>query len=266
MKTKSLLLLLSSVFLLTTVSCKKKKDEDDEKQLKPTQEQKGFAINYTGTWCGACGSWGAPLIHQYAEDAPNGAVICVHLSSYTSDPMENSALSQSFEIDRTTGGYVPSFWIGDVNDNSNSAMTSLLNQPVPECGVDYSYEIKNGKMTVKTKVKFFDDGQGEYYLSVLVLEDGIPGGSSAPSNYQQNGTNDPNFTHDFVLRASADQNRAYGHVIATDPSSGDVIDGDYTIDLDGSWNDVYAVCIVWRKDISNGRPYYKYVNALKRKN
>ncbi len=262
MKTKSFLLLLFSVFLLTTVSCKKKKDEDDERQLKPTQEQKGFAINYTARWCGPCGNWGAPLIHQYADDAPDGAIICAHASN---DPMHNN-LFNSFAIDRTTNGGIPSFWVGDNFTQSSSAMTSLLSQPDPECGVDYKYEINDGKMHVKTKVKFFDDGQGEYYLSVLVLEDGIPGGTSAPSNYQQNGTNDPNYTHDFVLRASADQNRAYGNVIATDPSSGDVIDGDYTIDLDSSWDDVYAVCIVWRKDNSNGRPYYKYVNALKRKN
>ena len=263
MKTKSLLVLLLSVFLLTNVSCKK--DKDEEKQLNPTQEQKGFAINYTGTWCGACGSWGAPLIHQYADDAPNGAVICVHVSSYTADPMENSGLSQSFEGDRTTNGGVPSFWVGDNFTHSNSAMTSLLNQPDPECGVDFSYKVKNNKMTVKTKVKFFEEGQGDYYLSVFVLEDGIPGGTSAPANYQQNGTNDPDYTHDFVLRASAQGNRAYGELIATDPTSGKEIDGEYTIDLESDWDDVYAVCVIWRKDMSNGRPYYKYVNALKKK-
>ncbi len=261
MKTKSLLLLLS-VFLLTNISCKKDKDEDAQEQLNPTQKQKGFAINYTARWCGPCGNWGAPLIHHYADDAPNGAIICAHANN---DPMNNN-LYYSFRDDRTTNGGIPSFWVGDNFTQSNSSMTSLLNQPDPECGVDYSYEIKDGKMNVKTKVKFFEAGQGDYYLSVLVLEDGIPGGSSAPGNYQQSGTNDPDYTHDFVLRASAQQGEAYGVLITTDPSANDVIDGDYSIDLDSDWNNVYPVCIVWRKDTSNGKPYFKYVNSLKKKN
>jgi len=259
MKNLKLLLLLFS-FTLAITSCKKDK-EDEEKTLEPTQEQKGFAINYTATWCGPCGAWGAPLIHDYSEDAPNGAVICAHASN---DPMNND-LYYSFRADRTTGGGIPSFWVGDVKTDASSAMTNLLNQPDPECGVDYSYKVEDGKITVKTKVKFFEAGQGEYYLSVIILEDGIPGGSSAPSNYQQNGAAS-DYEHDFVLRASAEHGNAYGELIVTDPSSGKVIDGEYTIDLESSWDDVYAVCIVWRKDTSSGRPYYKYVNSLKKKN
>ncbi len=259
---KLLLLFLASSLIFT--ACKKKNKDDEEQQLEPKQEQKGFAINYTATWCGPCGSWGEPLIHSYADDAPEGAIICAHAGG---DPM-NTNLIGVFEQDRTSGGGIPSFWVGDNSTQSNGAMNSLLNQGDAMAGVDYKYEVKDGKINVDAKVKFFEAGQGEYYLSVLVLEDGIPGGTSAPSNYQQNGVSDPNYTHDFVLRASAQANNPYGELIATNPASDDEVDKSYSIDLNASWDtdNVYAVCIIWKKDTSGGRPYYKYINALKKKN
>ena len=258
---KLLLILMASTLLLG--ACKKKKG-DEESSLEPKQEQKGFAINYTATWCGPCGNWGAPLIHQYADDAPGGAIITVHASG---DPMHNSDLYGSFRADRTTNGGIPSFWVADNFTNSNSAMTSFLSSHTdPVAAADYKYEVKDGKAKVDVKVKFFDSAQGEYYLSVLLLESGIPGGQSAPGNYQQNGTNDANYTHDFVLRASSDATNAYGELIVTDPSADQEIDKSYSIDVDSSWDSskVYPVCIIWKRDSSNGKPYYKYINSLKK--
>ena len=259
---KKIVLLLFAVVMISFVSCKKDDDGDNEEAtLQPKQEQRGFAINYTAYWCSPCGNWGAPLIHHYADDAPSGAIICAHASS---DPMQNAQLYNSFRNDRTTGGGIPSFWVGDNSTSSQTAMQNLLNTTAI-AGVDYDFKVKDNKMDVNVKVKFFEQGSGEYYLSVLVLEDGIPGGNSAPSNYQQHGTSDPDYTHDFVLRAAATPNNAYGEKIVDDPAANKEIDKSYTIDLDQSWDDVYAVCIIWKKDNSNGHPYYKYINSLKKK-
>jgi len=234
-------------------------DGDQYSSLNPVQQQRGFAVNYTGAWCYYCGQWGADLIHSYAADAPSGAIICAH----TGDPMSNS-LYGSFTSDRETGGGVPSFWVGDVKTHQSSAMNYLLSQPA-DCGIDYKYEVKDGKMTVDVKVKFFEAGQGDYYLSVLVLEDGIPGGNTAPQDYQQNGTDDPDYEHDFVLRASASGNSAYGESIVNNPAKDSEITKTYTIDLDNSWDDVYPVCIVWRLENSGDNPHYKFINSLKKK-
>jgi len=259
------LLMLTGILF---TACKKDDDSEDSQgdeqsqTLAPTQEQRGFAINYTGSWCYYCGQWGAGLIHDYANEAPDGAVICAH----TGDPMSNP-LFNSFTSDRTTGGGVPSFWVGDVKidqDNVNSAMPALLNQ-TPVAGVDFNYSVKDGEMKVDVMVKFFEQTQGDYYLSVLVLEDGIPGGNDAPSDYQQNGTSDPNYKHDFVLRASATGNLAYGESIAVNPAKDEEVTKSYTINVESSWDDIYAVCIVWKYDNSNGKPYYKYINSLKKK-
>jgi hypothetical protein len=263
---KKLLYLFVAAGLLMTTACKKDKDGegDDENGLNPTQTQNGFAINYTATWCGHCGNWGAPLIHDYAKDAPNGVAICAHASG---DPMNNS-LYNSFRGDRTTGGGIPSFWVGDQKTTNKGAMKAMLNQAVP-CGVDDKYSVSDGKMTVDTKVKFFQGAQGDYYLSVLVLEDGINGNSSA-GQYKQSGTSQsyPNddYKHDFVLRASAQSGNAYGEMIVQNPEADKEIEKSYTINVDASWKNPYAVCIIWKKDASGGAPNYKFVNSLKKKN
>ena len=260
---RKLLFLLLALGLAFTACNKDEEEENDDSGLNPTATQNGFAINYTATWCGHCGNWGAPLIHDYATDAPNGAVICSHAGG---DPM-NNPLYDSFKADRTTGGGIPSFWVGDQKTTNSSAMKNLLNQAA-EAGVDYKYTISGTTMTVDTRVKFFQAAQGQYYLSVLVLEDGINGNSQA-GQYTQSGTSQsyPNddYHHDFVLRASASGNNAYGTMIVENPTADQKIDKSYTITLDASWVNPYAVCIIWKLDPATGAPQYKFVNSLKKK-
>ena len=252
-------------FVLVAAACNKddsSNDDDQGSSLNPTATQKGFAINYTATWCGHCGNWGAPLIHDYAKDAPNGVAICAHASG---DPMNNS-LYNSFRQDRTTGGGIPSFWVGDQKTTDKSAMKNLLASGNAVAGVDYSYTKEGNTIKVKAQVKFFGAGTGDYYLSVLVLEDGIDGSSTA-GQYKQSGTSTsyPNddYKHDFVLRASSINGNAYGELIASNPAKGFTVTKEYTISLDASWVNTYPVCIIWHK--GTGTPSYEFVNSLKKK-
>jgi len=261
------LLFILMAFVLVASACSKTDDDNGDDNgnsgLNPTAKQKGFAINYTATWCGHCGNWGAPLIHDYGKDAADGVTICAHASG---DPM-NNALYGSFSADRTTGGGIPSFWVGDTKTTDKNAMTNLLATGDAVAGVDYTYSVSGGVMTVKTSVKFFAAASGDYYLSVLVLEDGIDGSSSAGS-YKQSGTSTsyPNddYHHDFVLRASSINGNAYGEKIVSDPAKDKTIDKEYKISLDASWKNPYAVAIIWKKE-SGAAPQYKFVNALKKK-
>lgn len=258
---KKLILFLFVIGVAFT-SCKK--DDIQEDTLVPVQTQNGFAINFTASWCGPCGDWGAPLIHDYAAEATNGAIICAHAGN--GDPM-NNPLYTSFSDDRTTGGGVPSFWVGNQKTTSASAMSTLLSTAAI-AGVDYTYSISASTMTVETKTKFFSAGQGDYYLSVIVLEDGINGNSTAGS-YAQNGTTNsyPNddYHHDFVLRACATGNNAYGEMILQNPTANKEVDKTYTISLEPTWKNPYAVCIIWKYEAGSGAPEYKFVNSLKKK-
>ena len=231
--------------------------------LSPQNIQNGFAIQYTATWDSFSGGWGATLLYKYAADAPHGAIISAHLSG---DPMKTQ-LSYSFVYDRFHGGGIPSFYVGDDKTTNTNSMIALLNTTA-NCGIDYSYSTSGNNMYVKTKTKFFSSMQGNYYLSVLVLEDSIDGSSNATSGYVQlgTGTTYPNddYFHNFVLRASSVIDSAYGELIVQNPGLNIEIDKSYTIALDSSWVKPYPVCIIW-KYVGGSKPEYHYINALKRK-
>jgi thiol-disulfide isomerase/thioredoxin len=250
-------------FVLMVSACKK--DDEVVDSLAPTSTQNGFAVEFTATWCGPCGDWGAPLIHKFGEEAPKGAVISCHASG---DPMYDAALYGSFTADRTTGGGIPSFWVANEKTTNSSAMTNLIATGTAKAGVDYSYEVSGTSMTVKTRTKFFSPDAGEYYISVLVLEDGINGNSTA-GEYKQNGTTNsyPNddFHHSYVLRASSVVGNAYGSLLVSNPASSAEIDKDFTITLDASWKNTYPVVIIWKYNAAASAPQYEYINSLKKK-
>lgn len=248
---------LSLIFLFA--SCNKDENEADESgQLVPLQQQWGLALNYTASWCGPCGDWGAPLIHDFAN-AGNVLAITAHASG---DPMHNSALYNAFTSDRPTGGGIPSFYIGDVKSTSMSDLQALLDQ-TPFAAIAMNYSREGNNMTVNTRTEFFTTHAGIYHLVVLVLESGIDG-SATSGDYEQNGVSNPDsYKHDFVLRASSSTGNVYGEKIMTDPSHGDTIDKQFTFSLNPEWtNEIYPVAILWEKN-SQSSPVFHFVNAMK---
>ena len=263
MKKVSLLLL---AFVLISVACNKDEEEKEENTttpatLNPTSTQKGFAIEYTATWCSPCGNWGAPLIHKYSVEAPKGVVISIH----SSDTMCNAFLESSFEADRPVDTGIPDFWVGDINTISDDAMKNLLATANADAGVDVLYSKKENSMNVQVAIKFFSPDTGDYYLSVLLLEDGIDGSIGSGAFEQSDPPNPATYKHDFVLRKSVISGEAYGELIASNPVDGKYIRKDYVLSFESSWKNIYPVAIVWKK-VVGAKPEYKYINSIKRKN
>ncbi len=255
------------VIFMVVVSCKKDNTTTPTSTaLNPVQKQWGFVLEYTAQWCGPCGQWGAPTMTTLCAVSPNVVGVACHAAS--GDAMNNSALYSSFYSDRTDGGGIPHFWVGDQNNNyATSAMTTLLAQTCT-AAVDLNYTRSGNTITVNTQSKFFANGTGNYYLSVLVLESGINGSASAPTGYPQNGTTDANYTHKHVLRASAITGKAYGESIVNGTVKvGQTINKSYTITLDPTWTKTINVCaILWNYDatVVAPAPKYKYVNCVEK--
>jgi hypothetical protein len=176
--------------------------------------------------------------------------------------MYNSALYGSFSSVRPTGGGIPSFWVGDIDDGEPGDVTNLLAQ-TPPAGLEFIAARDGNNMNVMVRTLFFENVSGEYYLSVYILEDGIDGSSSA-GQYAQNGVANPaTYKHDFVLRTAATPNSAYGEMIASGSiAAGSKYDKTYAIPVDASWNDIYVGVCLWKKD---GTGFYSFVNALKKR-
>ncbi len=233
---------------------------DDGSCVTVQQKAGAFAVNYTATWCGPCGSWGAPLIHEIAGAGDNVVAITAHASN---DPMHVPALYSSFASSRPTGGGIPSFWVGDVKDGGVAGAEALLAQ-TPPVGMEFKATRNGNTMDVDVDVIFFEEVSGDYYLSVYILEDGIDGSSSSGAYAQSGVANPATYEHDYVLRTAATPNDAYGEKIASGSiASGTSFEKTYEIPLEAEWDEVYVALCVWKYD--SGTNFYKFVNALKKK-
>jgi len=213
----------------------------------------GFVLEYTATWCGPCGSWGVPKAHKLYE-LGDVISICVHASG---DTMYNASLCSSFLAKRTDSGGIPSFWVIDKHEGDTPQIDSIK-LCTPEAGVTLIAEQTGNVMDISTRTEFFKKVTGQYYLSVYILESGIPG---VGNGFTQNGQSDPDFKHDFVLRTAATPNNAYGEKIASGSiSAGSTVDKQYMIPIDAKWKyQVYVAAVLWRYD--QAKDFYYFVNA-----
>jgi hypothetical protein len=158
-------------FMLVFSGCKKDEETDEPEKLSPTADVKGFAIEWTSITCSICGSKGGPLLNQYAKDAPHGAIIALHVNTPDSMKIEND-VHWGFAEDRPSGGGIPSFWVGDTKTTTqdDNAVKDQINSGNAVAGVDMKYKTSGSTMTVETLTKFFAQADGDYYLSVYVLE------------------------------------------------------------------------------------------------
>ena len=178
-----------------------------------------------------------------------------------SDPMWNAVADAFYDVFTISGW--PNFWIGNNYKGTNTNVTSEVNTYLGETNVANAVVLvtKNGDGTweIKVQVEFFAAGSGEYYVAVYITEDGIDGSAPYTSGgYGQNGSTNPNYTHDHVLRASANGS-PWGESIGSSPGAGTVVSKTYAVTLDSDWveSNLHLNAIIWKKSGSS----YEYVNA-----
>jgi len=242
--------------------CNKEDDDKNgkDKGLQVKKEQWAFVLNYTATWCGPCGSSGAPVILACGA-TPRALAVKAHASN---DPMHVASYYSQFGQQRPSGGGIPSFWVNDIKTTTGGTKSTMEDElkkmPVAGLAIESTREGTNFK--VKVKGQFFSAQAGEYFLSVFLLEDGIDGSASAGA-YKQNGTSDPAYKHNYVFRTAATTD-LYGESVLTSPAENAVFEKEYTIAVDPAWQmTVYPVAILWKKDTSGATPHYKFINAIK---
>ena len=261
------LIYLFVIVLVVLASCKKDNTTTPtptptQTTLNPVQKQWGFVIEYTATWCYYCGAWGASTMDALCATPYTAGVSC-HSSN---DPMYNATLYTSFYNDRTDGGGIPSFWIGDASNYQTGTLTSLLAQTAT-AAIDLNYTKSGTKMTVNTQTKFFAAGTGNYYLSVYLIESGIDGSTTAPTAYVQNNPPNPaTYKHMQVLRTTSVPSNAYGESIYSGAvTAGKTINKTYSLTIDPTWTKTLnVIAVLWKYDATSAVPQYKYVNCFKK--
>lgn len=217
----------------------------------PEPVNKVLLVKFTAVWCPPCGGWGADAFKQFKADYANDVIaIASHGSQSQPDALTTDASLAMFSNFPVTG--FPNFLVGSqfqgATNNISQAMSDALAKPV-EVGGAMVFEQVENKYIVDAKVEFFSATQGDFYLSVFVLENGIPGGDNAGAALDQKGDNSNSYTHNNVLRAHG-FGQPFGQSIASGSIGGNAAYNLATqINIESDWNtdNQTLVGVIWKK-------------------
>lgn len=227
--------------------------------------QTPLVVKKTATWCGPCGTWGWNLYSElYNERDASSVMVEMHQSSSSALYSSASAGLYAFHEPRSS---TPVFYVNTVNEveyassggiftaqtkvNMLNAIDQTLSEsPVVNAGISYS--VNNNVLEIDTKVKFFQNATGEYYLGVYLAENNVEAQQAGISGIA---------THKRVIRASAYSNAQGELIIDGSAAAGDEFTSSHSINVNSNWNvsNFYVFTVIWKKENNE----FIYVNASK---
>ena len=256
---KFLALIPAAALAFTWASCKKE-DVAEGQVISVSSVYKCVVWEYSATWCGPCGQYGYPAMHDIMADYDHARHKAVGIFMHPPDDLVDVAPEGQADI-KTFFGFSGT---PDAAANLESAYPTYLepkvadaiaDHPTAKAGVGMAYTLSGNTMTITTKTVFFEALTGKYNLAVYVTEDHM-------MNDQNGQTGE--VEHNDILRVVAGGN-AFGTTIVSDPAKGTKIDGSYTVTLPAETRNTancHVVCVIYKVDPSTGDPV-DVINANK---
>ena len=218
--------------------------------------QKPLVTKLTATWCTNCGTWGWELFEGIEEDNTGKALLLkAHFSGDLDNPVGDAFTTNFMAIGQ------PKFILNNEDQRATRNTVAAdrvkiadqidqMSLMAPVANMGFFAEMVNGKIEVQTKTKFFQEAQGEYYLSLYVVEDAV-------SNNQSGiGLTD----HTAIIRTSFEAD-AFGNRISMMNTIGEGMEftASHSIDIAANWNtdNLYLVGMIWKKE----GDVFEYVNG-----
>lgn len=237
-----------------------------------TVEEKNMSLvnKFTGSLCGPCGSWGWSM---FEEIIANGGDDVCNMGTYSQNFVaQNFITTAATDMDKAYGaakmssGY-PSFSVNGVcqldrtsgvntTSEKQKCMNAISTHKSATCQVNSGYEVTydatKANITVKTKVKFFKDMTGQYYVSAYIVEDKVLGTQSGKTGIVE---------HHDVLRGSIGST-TFGTLITSATTTGSTFEHTFTGPVTAGWKteNFSIVTAIWKK---NGTKY-EFVNAYRK--
>ncbi len=219
--------------------------------------QRSLITKRTATWCSNCGNWGWAFMEGLMED--NGDKATYIGAHYSGDLQTDPGIAFT---DQFGGSGQPNFFFGEnklsVGSSSYPTQQIMLKQLIDEASAIAPIantailegDTADGKIEMTARTQFYQEAEGEFYLSILLLEDGVVNNQAGQG---------PNAVHKNVLRGSATQS-VFGDALASGAIEKDAsFLTPFSIDLDPSWNvnSLTLAFIIWNK-VGNE---YTFVNT-----
>ena len=150
--------------------------------FKTEQKQKSAGFYFSGNWCGPCGLYGKPALHNMSNKYGNdfAYIACQLNGSGATDPF-NCADANSMAGAFGVSG-VPTIQVGAAGDQFQAAsggtdMETKLDgylaankAKTPVANIAVSYVLEDGAISVTTETEFFEETSDDYQISVYLVE------------------------------------------------------------------------------------------------
>lgn len=203
------LLLLSFFFF----ACSDNNEEPEFSEIPLSFTKKVLIEEFTAAWCGYC-PWGAAIVEDIVNDNDNVIPVAVHVRDGMSIDhsvfLETTYQSSSYPagmVDRTPYDGVVSFNAGYFTYFSANQL--LLEA---ECGLAMRSKVSGDIATIEVRAGFNTNLDGDYRLTVYLLEDGVTGSGygfdqinwdneEPQSDFYEMGDPIVGYVHNHTLRA-----------------------------------------------------------------
>lgn len=208
-----------------------------------------LAIDFTGTSCSACPTM-TRMLDSYVSSNPDRlVVIAAHVNVPSPDPL---AIPDGERLATVAGcaGSAPNVWV-DYREVSSSSLTTFrakversLNEYPALCGIALESSVAGQKVTVKSSIRFIENGNFKICAALLEDEVNVPG--SVENVYQH-------VLRNFATSPTGDD---LGACVA-----GQETNKEFEFTLDGSWN--AANCRVAVYVLAEAENKHYYVNNIR---
>lgn len=166
-------------------------------EIEPPREQRSLVTKLTATWCPICGDSAWDTYANLVNDLEGKAVmLAAHYSS--SSDLHSTAAYELIGAYKGSPSGQPIFYFNrdKVTSNVENEMKNKVNaaftaSPMAQAGIRLEYDSGARELVVKTRTEFFQSANGEFLLSVFLVE------KEVIANQAGRGSN---MTHKRVLR------------------------------------------------------------------
>lgn len=229
--------------------------EDNGKCEYPPVEKKSLLIFFGGTNCPTCGSFIYPVFKDVVSQSSALNVIPISAYSIATDPLFAGAAVNLTNIYEIQG--LPDVAVGSSSNLlTKQAMLNAItaeNLIPPAVSLGQEYQKNGNTVSIQLSGRFETDNSGQFFVVAYIIENGVKQNQSLPNG------NDPNFVHDFVLRAATGTSGLGTEIAEGTVSKGYSFKKHFQVTIEPTWNasNIKVVSAIWKKDQQG----FHFINA-----
>jgi len=240
---------------------------DDGSCIYAENKQRSLFVKFTGTWCWACGDYGAGVVKSMKETHGDDIVtIEIHKGS---DPMNNAiadAWTQHWSHSATPSFIANSTLLSGHPVRPGNEIINAHNLNAPAVLLHNEFTSTGATIAGKAYIQADQDLSGEYSLGIYIIgQDYVykqiaDDGSVHPEwEFDEDSRTYPEYHHEDIMHGEVN-NSAFGQtVFSGDVSANTVETIEYSFDHSSEWApEIDVVLIAWMKEGTT----YKFVNAV----